>query len=118
MSKESFITESENAEPADVGDNQRTDDWCSENWSQLTQRLSRLAHPKHAQKMFGDEEGQLGIYLWGVAAAQGGECDRLIVALSALTRAKEQPPSTESKEADFIDFDREAAAFIDSIDSR
>ena len=118
MSKESFITESENAEPADVGNNHRTDDRCSENWSQLTQRLSRLAHPKHAQKMFGDEEGQLGIYLWGVAAAQGGECDRLIVALSALTRAKEKPPSTESKGADFIDFDREAAAFIDSIDSR
>jgi hypothetical protein len=118
MSRESFLTESGSIEPTGADESLLTDDWCSESWDELTKRLSRLAHPKHAQKMFGEEEGQQGIYLWGVAAAQGGECDSLIVALSALTSAKEKSAVGKSEVANAIDFDREAAAFIDSIDSR
>ena len=118
MSREFFLIESESVEPAVGGGNLRTDAWCRESWSLLTKRLSRLAHPKHAKKMFGEEEGQLSIYLWGVAAARGDECDRLIIALSELTRSKDKSAVAESEGADAIDFDREAAAFIDSVDSR
>ncbi len=118
MSRESFPTGAESVKPADAGEKQRTDAWCSESWSQLSKHLSRLAHPKHAEKMFGKEDAQATIYLWGVAAAQGGECNRVVVALSDLTRAKEKSAVAESKQADLIDFDREAASFIESIDSR
>lgn len=118
MSRESFLTKSDAVEPADVGDRQRTDAWCNESWSGLTKRLSRLAQPRHLEKMFGKEDGQAAIYLWGVAAAQGSECDRVIVALSDLTRARENSGVGESVRADQVDFDREAAAFLDSIDSR
>ena len=118
MSREFFLSELDDVEPSDVGGVQRMDAWCTESWSELTKRLSRLAHPKHAEKMFGKEDGQAAIYLWGVAAAQGGRCDRVIVALSDLTRAHEKSVAGGSGRAEPIDFDREAAAFIDSIDSR
>ncbi len=118
MSTESFSTGAGSVEPTGAVSKQATDDWCSESWGQLTKRLSRLAHPKHAQKMFGGEPGKQAIYLWGVAAAQGGKCDRLILALSALTRATENSIEGECEFSDKIDFDREAASFIDSIDSR
>lgn len=118
MSRESFLAESRTVEPSDAGRTTRSHDWSSENWTQLSRQLSRLAHPKHAQKMFGVEDGQVEIYLWGVAAAQGGGCDRVIHALSALTRATDRSADGECRLAEVIDFDREAAAFIESIDSR
>ncbi|MCH2119171.1 MAG: hypothetical protein MK161_15890 [Pirellulales bacterium] len=118
MSRESFLTESERVEPTDADSHHPIDDSCSESWSHLTKRLSRLAHPKHAEKMFGGEEGKRAIYLWGVSAAQGGECDRLILALSALTRATDRVGDSDCEFSDTIDFDREAASFIDSVDSR
>ncbi|MCH1439914.1 MAG: hypothetical protein L7W43_09665 [Rubripirellula sp.] len=118
MSRESFLVGFDSVEPGDAGSNQPEGDGCSESWGPLTKHLSRLAHPRHMQKMFGEKQGQLAVYLWGVAAAQGGECDRLILALSALTRATEKPADGACESFEKIDFDREAASFIELIDSR
>lgn len=118
MARESFLTESESLGSAGGADSQRQEEWSRESWSHLRRRLAKLAHPKHMQKMFGAESGQREIYLWGVAAAQGGDCDRLITALSALTRAKEKLADGRCGVDDSIDLDREVASFVDTIDSR
>lgn len=115
MSRESFPTESAEAGSKDSASGARSVRWNSENWEQLSKELSRLAHPKHTQKMFGGKEGQLEIYLWGVAAAEGCECDPLVSALVELSRSKAKSSASDGQQESGIDFDRQAAAFIDSI---
>ena len=89
----------------------------SESWGILSERLSRLAQPKHMQKMFGDSDSKVGIYLWGVAAAHGGQCDRVITSLAELCMAKLKVSGTEWDHEKGIDFDREAAGFMNLIET-
>ena len=118
MSRESFLEESGNTESASADDELRGDSWDRENWNDLSKRLSRLAHPKYAKNIFGEEKTQGEIYLWGVAASQGCECDAIVIALSDLTIAKEKHSGGDDGCEIGIDFDREAASFMNSIDSR
>jgi hypothetical protein len=117
MSRESFSTRYDHDESAKSAGASQVDNGSLESWGVLSKRLKRLAQPKHMQKMFGDSETKVGIYLWGVAAAYGRQCGRLLTSLAELSMEKPKASATERNNENGIDFDREAAAFMDLIET-
>jgi hypothetical protein len=117
MSRKSKAKKAGSLRLANHLENSRVDGMHAESWDQVSSKLDRLAHPKHSIKMYGDAFPAEYVYLWGVAAATGGACSQLVASLARLTLAKPLSDATSDPDSDGVDFDREAARFMDSIET-